>query len=144
MIGGTQVEETFISEKVKLKDRKAYTKFEYHQLFFIRSPDGLLPDGMLTIETSSGVSEKINPKGGFKLNHPNPGNDGELRVIQNDWYDLWFYDAKLYIVGYMTKSEFKARSSEIKSGDGSVKQFVPKTDNNRVYVSELNGIEQLF
>jgi hypothetical protein len=91
-------------------------------------------------QKASTENETIKPRGGFNIQKVK----GEFQLIQNDWNDIWFYDGTIYIVGYMTKEEFKRKSKEIKRFDKTVKQFEPKTDNNRLYVYDLHPIREIL
>jgi len=140
LIGGTIEEKKFLTEKITLDKQKASTENEFFQLFFIRSLDGLIPDGEIILNSKFGAKETIKPRGGFNIQRVK----GEFQLIQNDWNDIWFYDATIYIVGYMTKEEFERKSKEIKRFDKTVKQFEPKTDNNRLYVYDLHPIGEIL
>ncbi|MEM2175309.1 MAG: hypothetical protein QXI58_06785 [Candidatus Micrarchaeia archaeon] len=140
LVGGTKEEKNFYVEKVKLNNCEATTKEEFFQLFFIRPLDCLIPYEKLIIKTEAGYEEIIHPKGGFKTQKIR----GKIQLRQNDWNDIWIYNPTIYFVGYMTKKEFLNKSEEIERFDKTVKQFEPKTLNNRLYVYQLRPIDEIL
>jgi|YelNatPaOPRAMG01_1025707.scaffolds.fasta_scaffold21271_3 hypothetical protein len=142
ILGGTRVQKEFQFEEITLDNkREAVTTREFFQLFFIRPLDNNIPEGKIIIQTERGkVKEVINPRGGFMTER----REKQLQLLQNDWDDIWIYNSVIYMVGYMTKGEFKEKSEEIKRFDKTVKQFEIKTDNNRLFVSQLHPISDLF
>ena len=144
LLGGTRSLREFGSEEVTLlgTNPKCVTDNEFFQLFFIRSLNGRIPNGKITIKCqNSDVPEIINPVGGFLTRRLEKKG---LELIQNDWADIWLYDAYIYFVGYMTKGEFAEKSEEIKRFDKTVEQFETKVPNNRLYVHQLNPFGDLF
>ncbi len=141
LIGGTREEKEFSIEKIKLNGSKqATTREEFFQLFFIRVIDGLIPDGTIILESESDEREVIEPVGGFETQKV----EREIRLIKNDWDDIWIYNGRLYFVGYMTKREFKSKSEEIERFDKTVIQFEPQVDNNRLHVTDLHPISDIL
>jgi len=147
LLGGTMMPRKFQVEKITLNgsNPKFTTANDFFQLFFIRSLDGNIPNGKITIKCeNSKIVEVINPVGGFKTEKVKRKTKDEIVLVQNDWDDIWLYDPYVYFAGYMTKGDFKDRSEEISRYDKTVKQFEPQTDNNRLLVHKLNPIKQLF
>lgn len=142
-LGGTRTKREFQFETVTLGTNvESVTVNDYFQLFFIRSVDGNIPDGKIEIDCeNSDITEIIHPLGGFEVAKAKKGG---LKLVQNDWSDIWLYDSYIYLVGFITKGDFIEKSEEIKRFDKSVKQFEPQTDNNRLYVWQLNPIDDLF
>lgn len=140
LVGGTKKERNFYAEEVKLNHRRATTEEEFFQLFFIRPLDCLIPYGKLIVKTETGYEEIIQPRGGFEIRRIKE----KIKLTKNDWNDIWIYKPIIYFVGYMTKKEFLDNSEEIKRFDKTVKQFEPKTDNNRFYVYNLRPINEIL
>jgi len=150
IIGGTRAQKEFQFEEITLERKLTYaeavTTKEFFQLFFLRPLDNNIPDGKLTIECEkSRIQEIIEPRGGFEtLREKKKKGKRELKLLQNDWDDIWLYDSHIYIVGYMSKGEFKEKSEELKRFDKTVKQFEIKADNNRLYVPQLRPIKGIL
>ncbi len=141
-VGGTVAPKEAHKEIIKLNplNPHGYSIADYYELFYIRPLSNKLPYGTITVLSDEGANEKIHPLMGFDSKRVN----GEVRVTQNDWGDIWLYDAVIYYVGYMTKGEFKENSEELQRFDKSVKQFEIQTDNNRMFVNELRPMIELF
>jgi hypothetical protein len=139
--GTTEAKQSYI-EHITLNhlNPHGYSITDFYELFYIKLLKNKLPYGTITIATSEGAKEVINPLMGFDSKKVNR----EIIIKQNDWGDIWLYDAKIYYVGYMTKGDFLKQSEELKRFDKTVYQFEIQTDNNRMYVPDLKPLRDLF
>lgn len=141
-LGGTTQEKEAHVEHIKLNSLNShgFSIADFYELFYIKPLTNKLPNGTITITTSKGAKDVINPLMGFVSKKVNR----EIIITQNDWGDIWLYDAKVYYVGYMTKGDFKKQSEELKRFDKTVYQFEIQADNNRMYVNDLKPMSDLF
>ena len=141
-LGGTTEPKKAYYEQIKLNNLvpHGFSTADFYELFYIRPISNKLPNGKITISTSEGANDEINPLMGFASKIVNR----ETKIQQNDWGDIWLYDCKVYYVGYMTKGDFKKNSEELKRFDKTVYQFETQTNNNRMYVKDLAPVSDLF
>jgi hypothetical protein len=64
-------------------------------------------------------------------------------VAPGDWANIWVYGMEVFIAGWLTKAEFRARCRKLPKGS-AVKQYPrTQTDNRAVHVRDLRPIEAL-
>ncbi|MFX1284726.1 MAG: hypothetical protein ACFFB5_13790 [Promethearchaeota archaeon] len=145
VIGGTSSYRKFMFEKVILKGNppKSKTQNSFFQLFYVHVPNGMIPQGTLTIKAETDMPrEIIEPKFGFKVRRK---TREKVCILQNDWENIWIYDTNIYFVGYMKKGEFKEHSRAIPRFYKNVKQYQnTMTANNLLEVSELHSLDKFL
>jgi len=121
-VGGQNEKREAIVERLRLEPRtRAETQSEFFSLLYLHVPR--LPGGAV------GVSSPA-----FK----------DTRLIEPpDWVNIWVYGMEIYLAGWLTKAEFRARGRRLPAG-ASVKQY-PRTQtaNRVVLVKDLRPIEEL-
>jgi len=66
-----------------------------------------------------------------------------LLIEPRDWTNIWMYGLEIFLAGWMTKAEFRARSQKLPKGS-LVKQYPrTQTDNRALPIKELRPIGEL-
>ena len=64
-------------------------------------------------------------------------------IAPADWMNIWVYGMEIFIAGWLTKGEFRAKSRRLPAGS-SVKQYPrTQTDNRAVRVTALRPPREL-
>jgi len=121
-VGGQSEKREALVERLRLEPRtRVETRREFFSLLYLHVPR--LPGGAV------GVSSPAL---------------GETRLIAPpEWMNIWVYGMEIYLAGWLTKAEFRARGRRLPAG-ASVKQY-PRTQtaNRAVLVKDLRPIEEL-
>ncbi|MGC8621846.1 MAG: hypothetical protein ACP5U0_08045 [Caldisphaera sp.] len=135
---GTSARKMFDQEILTLNEScYALSNKRFFQLFAIVSENNKIPAGTLTISTKNrpNLSEKIMPRGGFLIK--------DKKLIQNDWEDVWIYNSKTFIAGFITKAHFK-RIAKLIPRFTKEKLFETKTDNKGIRAKNLSPIMEFI
>jgi hypothetical protein len=121
-VGGQNAGREAIRERLRLEPRtRAVTRHEFFSLLYLHATR--LPGG--TVGVHSGAL-----------------NETHL-VAPGDWANIWVYGMEVFIAGWLTKAEFRARCRKLPKGS-AVKQYPrTQTDNRAVHVRDLRPIEAL-
>jgi len=143
MIYGTTGPKNFVKEIVSIRQgNKIVTSNSYYQVFSIRL---LLPDvpfgfGNLSIKTATGLSENVCGSFGFK----NHREDNEIILDCNNWQEVYCYNPKVYLTGYINEKEFRVKGKKYPRFSKNVKQYPEtKVDNIGIDVKKLYPLNEL-
>ncbi len=121
-VGGQNEKREAVVEHVRLEPRtRAETQNEFFSLLYLHVPR--LPGGAV------GVRSPL-----LK----------DTRLIEPpEWVNIWVYGMEIFLAGWLTKAEFRARSRRLPVGS-RVKQYPrTQTDNRAALVKDLRPIEEL-
>jgi hypothetical protein len=121
-VGGQDASRAAIVEQVRLEPRaRTVTRNEFHSLLYLHVPRW--PGGALGVR--SAVLKQT------------------LLVQPHEWVNLWLYGMEVFLAGWLSKSEFRARSRKLPAG-ARVKQY-PRTatDNRLAAVKDLRPLAEL-
>ncbi len=123
-LGGQDVRGELLVEEIVLSPRqRVNTHNEFYTLLFAQTKD--TPFGELVV-TSAALPQ-------------------DERIGMADWTNLWLYNGWVYLTGFMTKGEFRARAKKIPRLYRECKQYaVTKTENYMLPISELYPLDQLL
>jgi hypothetical protein len=121
-VGGQDAQRGAIRERLRLEPRtRVVTRSEFFSLLYLHATR--LPGGTVGV-------------------HSPTFNETHL-VAADDWANIWVYGMEVFIAGWQTKGDFRARSRKLSKGS-SVKQYPrTQTDNRAVYVRDLRPIDEL-
>ncbi len=121
-VGGQNEKREAVVERIALKPHtRAETQSEFFSLLYLHVPR--LPGGVIGVRCPA---------------------LGETRLIAPpEWKNIWVYGMEVFMTGWLTKAEFRARGRRLPAG-ASVKQY-PRTQtaNRAVLVKDLRPIEEL-
>jgi hypothetical protein len=121
-VGGQDEKREAVVERVALEPRtRAETQREFFSLLYLHVPR--LPGGVLGVRSPA---------------------LGETRLIAPpEWMNIWVYGMEIFLAGWLTKGEFRARGRRLPAGS-RVKQY-PRTQtaNRAVLVKDLRPVEEL-
>jgi hypothetical protein len=121
-VGGQNEKREAIVERVGLEPRtRAETRCEFFSLLYLHVPR--LPGGVIGVRSPALRDTRL--------------------IEPPDWTNIWVYGMEIFLAGWLTKSEFRARSRRLPAG-ASVKQY-PRTQtaNRVVLVKDLRPVEEL-
>jgi len=121
-VGGQNEKRESILEHVRLEPHtRAETRREFFSLLYLHPPH--VPDGAV------GVRSPVLR---------------ETRLIEpREWTNIWMYGLVIFLAGWMTKGDFRARSRKLPQGT-PVKQYArTQTTNRALPIRELRPIEEL-
>jgi hypothetical protein len=121
-VGGQNEKREAIVERLRLEPRtRAETQSEFFSLLYLHVPR--LPGGAVGVHS--------------------PALQGTRLIAPPEWLNIWVYGMEIYLAGWLTKAEFRARGRRLPAG-ARVKQY-PRTQtaNRVVLVKDLRPIEEL-
>lgn len=121
-IGGQNAPREAITEGVPLAPRtRTVTQQEFYSLLYLHT--ATLPSDLVGVRS--------------------PALHDTLVVSSYDWHNIWVYGLSIFLVGWLTKAEFRQVSQKIPAG-ATVKQYRrTHTDNVGVLVRHLRPIAEL-
>jgi hypothetical protein len=121
-IGGQNEKREAILEHLRLEPRfRAETRREFFSLLYLHSQH--LPDAVIGVRS--------------------PVLRETLLIEPHEWTNIWMYGMEIFLAGWITKAEFRARSQKLPKGS-LVKQYPrTQTDNRALPIKELRPIEEL-
>jgi hypothetical protein len=121
-VGGQGENRAAIVERLRLEPRtRAETRNEFFSLLYLHVPR--LPGGAVGVRSPALKETRL--------------------VAPPEWMNIWVYGMEIFLAGWLTKGEFRARGRRLAAG-APVKQY-PRTQtaNRAVPVKELRPIEEL-
>jgi hypothetical protein len=122
-IGGQDQNRNFITETILLDPlERAFAVNSYYSLAYIHAAS--IPDARVGIH-SAGKDE-------IHLIHP------------HEWGNIWIYGMEIWLAGYMSREEFRRKSTLLFAGSRVFQYSKTRTRNLSVPVVELHSLEDLF
>ncbi len=121
-LGGQNAAREAFVERIHLEPRtQTETQNEFYSLLYLHAPR--LPGGRLGVRSPTlKITRLIGPA---------------------EWQNIWIYGYEVFLAGWLTKSEFRARSRKLPAGS-PVKQYPrTQTDNRALPVRDLRFIAEL-
>lgn len=121
-VGGQNEKRESILEHLRLEPRlRAETRREFFSLLYLHITH--LPGGAIGVRS--------------------PALRETCLIEPRDWTNIWMYGLEIFLAGWMTKAEFRARSQKLPKGS-RVKQYPrTQTENRALPVKELRPIDEL-
>jgi hypothetical protein len=121
-VGGQNEKREAVVERLRLEPRtRAETQTEFFSLLYLHVPR--LPGGVVGVHS--------------------PALHDTCLVGPLQWTNIWVYGMEIFLAGWLTKTEFRARSRRLPAGS-QVKQYPrTQTDNRAALVRDLRPIEEL-
>jgi hypothetical protein len=121
-LGGQNEAREAIVERIHLEPRtRAETQGEFCSLLYLHAPR--LPGGALEVHSPLLKTTRL------------------IRPVE--WQNIWIYGYEIFLAGWLTKAEFRARSRKLPAGS-PVKQYPrTQTDNRALSVRDLRPIAEL-
>lgn len=121
-IGGQAAGHAAQSETLPLQPRtRAETRAEFYSLLYLHSPR--LPSGAVGVHS--------------------PVVGETLLVAPEDWINIWVYGLEIFIAGWLTKSDLRARGHRLPAGAPGKLYPRTHTDNRAILVQNLRPVEEL-
>ncbi|MGH2522495.1 MAG: hypothetical protein ACRDH2_08320 [Anaerolineales bacterium] len=121
-VGGQDEKRAAIVERLPLEPRaRVETAHEFFSLLYLHVPR--LPGGALGVHSPALKETRV--------------------IAPREWANIWVYGLDIYLAGWLSKAEFRARSRKLPAGS-PVKQYVrTQTDNRALPVRDLRPIAEL-
>ena len=121
-IGGQDAGHAALAETLALEPRtRAATRAEFYSLLYLHAPR--LPGGVVGVRS--------------------PALGETLLIAPADWLNIWVYGLEVFIAGWLTKADFRARSRKLPQGAAGKLYPHTQTDNRAVAVQDLRPIDEL-
>lgn len=123
-IGGQNKTKELVIEKVLMMPMSLYTtNTKFYTLLFIQTKD--TPTERLIIKSKEISKKEI--------------------IGTFDWGNIWLYDGLVYFTGYMSKREFREKSTFSKRFSKDIRQYAEtKTDNRKIRIQELHSLRDIL
>jgi hypothetical protein len=121
-VGGQNEKRDAIAERLALAPRtRTETTREFYSLLYLHVPR--LPDGVLGVRSPALKETRL--------------------IAPADWTNIWVYGVEIFLAGWLSKAEFRARSRRLPAG-ASVKQYPrTQTPNRAALVQDLRPMAEL-
>jgi hypothetical protein len=121
-VGGQDRERAALAETLQLEPlQRTETSAEYYTLLYLHAPR--LPDNTLGIHS--------------------PVLGRTVLLKPTDWANIWVYGQQIFMVGWLSKGEFRKKSRRLPAG-AAVRQYTrTQTENGAVPVTALRPLREL-
>jgi hypothetical protein len=122
-IGGQDAEREFIIETVTLEPlKRVLLEKTFYSVAYIHT--GAIPDARVGIHSPT---------------------KGEIYLVQpHEWGNIWIYGMETWLVGYLSREEFRRKAGTIFAGSRVFQYSKTQTKNMSVPVADLRSLEDLF
>jgi len=121
-VGGQDGKRAAMMESFRLEPRtRAETRREFFSLLYLHVPH--LPDGAVGVHS--------------------PTLRETLLIEPADWTNIWVYGLEIFIAGWLTKAEFRARGRKLPRGSPVKLYARTQTDNRAAPVRDLRPLDDL-
>lgn len=121
-VGGLDQSHGALTQRLHLAPRtRVVTPAEYFALLYLHADR--LPGGTVGVRS--------------------PALRETLLVAPSDWVNIWVYGLEIFLAGWLTKAEFRAKSRPLPTGTAVWQYPRTQTDNRAVPVTQLRPVSQL-
>lgn len=121
-IGGQGRDHAAQVERLRLEPRqRAVAQGDYYSLLYLHVPH--LPAGAVGVRS--------------------PALKQTVLVRPGEWDNIWIYGIEVFLAGWLTKGEFRARARKLPAGSATRQYPRTQTDNRAVPVTALRPVSEL-
>jgi hypothetical protein len=121
-VGGQDQSHGALAQQLRLAPRtRTALPGEYYALLYLHA--GRMPGGTVGVHS--------------------PALRETLLVAKNDWANIWVYGQEIFIAGWLTKAEMRARGRRLPAGAAVWQYPRTQTDNRAVPVAQLRPVGEL-
>jgi len=122
-LGGQNQEHQFQSEQIILQPQKRrLIQSDFHTISYLYTPN--LPDGTIGVHS--------------------PGLDETVLIDPISWGNIWVYGMDIIFGGYLTRGEFRQKSTRLPAGSRVFQYPSTRTENFSIPMQQLHPLHELF